>query len=332
MSYLDLSAPTPTASPTLTPRPTVTALEWGLPTKAPVTNFLISNTDTEFSSITADSGNEPSTNSKNDAVSGAVIGIGVGLLVGLVLAVGLFAKLKFHKRVERERTSSDKAGEHEFDIEMNEPEKYDEVLQEHKKVEKKKNHGEVLQKNHQVRKKENHGQADDSLVDQFSSGNILGADLALWCMRRKAALPSIEKLTLSILQKYGMKNMNDCSWAKSSEYGKALHELTKDDITKQVEILWAIQEYCSMLGFPKTKSEGEFLIDELFKCMYEFCLVSPNAFFAWSNDNTSKPVGKTSALVQTLEWFQWLTSEHANDELHEEDASSSFFPTSIFCS
>jgi len=311
MSYLDLSAPIPTASPTLSPRPTVNALEWGSPTKAPVTNFLISNTDTEFSSITADAENTPSTNSKNDAASGAVIGIGVGLLVGLVLAVGLFAKLKYHKRVERERKSSDKTGEHEFDIEMNKPEEYDEVFQKPKKARR----------------------ADDnSIVDQFSSGNVLGADLALWCKRRKATLPSVEKLTLSILQKYGMKNMNDCSWAKPSEYGKALHELTKDDITKQVEILWAIQEYCSILGFPKTKSGGEFLIDELFKCMYEFCLVSPNAFFAWSNDNTSRPIGKTSAVVQTLEWFQWLTSEHAVDEFHEEDTSSSFFPTSFCCS
>ena len=153
-----------------------------------------------------------------------------------------------------------------------------------------------------------------TLLKQFSSGKILGNALAKWCKNMKPVLPSVEELVGTLLEAHRKDNLTgDCPWAEANQFGKAIHVMTRDNEKRQVEILWAIQKFCFNLGFPTIASpsgnKGDFLIDNMFKSMYEYCLVSPKAFFMWSNDNTSRTIGKTAAVVQSMEWFQWLSEE-----------------------
>ena len=156
--------------------------------------------------------------------------------------------------------------------------------------------------------------SDEIILNKFSSGGMMGDELAKWCKKMRPVLPSIKSLVLSILDQYGeIDSIGKCQWAHRKEFGTALNMMVRGNKQKQVQILCAIQEYCSRLGYPEAAdSSGDFLIDNMFKSMYEYFIVSPEAFFMWSNNNNSRTT-KTLAVVQTIEWFQWLVDEHGEN-------------------
>jgi len=67
----------------------------------------------------------------------------------------------------------------------------------------------------------------------------------------------------------------------------------------------------------------------LFRVLFENELVSYDTFFVWKDDETiSKDVGKTKAIIQTMDWFTWLeellgaddedSDEYENEEEEDE--------------
>ena len=385
MSYLphsSLSAPLPSASPTTTASPSVAAVEWGSPTRAPVIVYntgsvgITSTTGGGISAAVSESANTTSPEGSQDA---SLLGAGVVLVaLALVLAVGFFAVNKYrasHSRRQAENVDEDVViggDELAHDIEASiVGTKYDNVERElsvrgkscqpeskkpwykwinglitnHKQASNEINDNDIEGKNDDIEGSTLNSRSPinevftgtqsvadcsalstptalidpeknkDLILEQFSSGQLLGNELARWCKNMRPVLPSVELLVGSILELHGKDSLiGDCPWAEAHKFGKAIHMMTRDNEERQVEILWAIQKFCLNLGFPtlsrSSGCKGDFLIDNMFKAMYEYCLVSPKAFFMWSNDNTSRNNGKTAAIVQTMEWFEWLSEEH----------------------
>lgn len=166
-----------------------------------------------------------------------------------------------------------------------------------------------------LRKSKHSKHKEESFARQFSNGERIGSGLVKWCREFELLrLASVEELVFELLMRniYTKDSLSNdcCNWANAAQYGQALHYLTRDDVMKQVEILRAIQRFCVLHSFPKADDDF-FLVDLMFKAMYEHCLVSPEAYFVWLEDKTVEhSKGKTSAIVQTLDWFQWLRKEY----------------------
>lgn len=55
----------------------------------------------------------------------------------------------------------------------------------------------------------------------------------------------------------------------------------------------------------------------MFRNMYKYDLVDDEAFEVWKEDESSEhEKGKMTAIIQTIDWFNWLEED---DEEEEED-------------
>ena len=336
-SYFDLSAPhsQPSISPTISISPSVNHLEWGSPTRSPVVVLnkfpsLNNNENNEFVAAGVESngiGNLESSDDEESPITWMMVGVMVAILVGIVLSAMLFSMHKSRKKQMRDNNDAKRSqcNDNDRDIEIHETDsveispsqshtwfyKIKKVLPKRKTIEQ----SEVSEVSFALSMATTEDK-DINIVAEFCSGQRLGKDLSNWSKKNMYLLPSIESITLGILDyhKYDILK-GDCTWVHPSKFGKALSEMTLSRVDRQVEILWAVQEYCSNLHFPYVKIKGVngltdydiFLIDHIFKNLYEYSLVSSRAFFIWLNDNTSRKEGKASAVAQTLDWFQWLS-------------------------
>jgi eIF4-gamma/eIF5/eIF2-epsilon len=157
----------------------------------------------------------------------------------------------------------------------------------------------------------------ESLLTEFSKGEKLGVELKAWCTEKKP-MPPVEDMVLHMLKENERLNPDpDCGWADPSKYGAALLSLVEDDLYHQMQILWAIQMYCESLGFPKLN--GESVAQSMFRAMYKYDLAEADAFIAWKEDESdTHEKGKMTAIVQTIEWFNWLEADD-DDEGEDQD-------------
>ena len=155
---------------------------------------------------------------------------------------------------------------------------------------------------------------DSQVITEFISGDRLGEDLKSWVSGQ--VVPSVEKLVFTLLTEKEKLNPDvECGWADPSKYGAALVSLVEEDLLKQVDILFAIQKYCDKLGFPKLNNE--YVVQAMFRAMYKFDLAEDEAFSMWKEDESDEHgAGKVNAVIQTVDWFNWLEED---DEEEEED-------------
>merc|ERR1712032_1427854 len=154
------------------------------------------------------------------------------------------------------------------------------------------------------------------LRDEFASGKILGKELKNWVEEKQeiGVLPSVEELVLKLLT--GEEVDQECAWADSSQFGSALTMLVEDNLTAQMEVLWAIQKFCHKINFPK--KNNEYVVQAMFRSMYKYDLADDEAFAEWKEDESdANEVGKMKAIIQTVEWFNWLEEDEEEDD--EED-------------
>jgi len=156
---------------------------------------------------------------------------------------------------------------------------------------------------------------DTSVIDEFCSGQRLGDELKSWLGDQ--VIPNVQSLLYTFLERTQKNNPDvKCAWANTEQYGGALVSLVEDDLLKQVDVLFAIQKYCHSLGMPKL--DGEYVIQAMFRNMYQFDLASDEAFEMWKEDEADENSdGKVTAVVQTVDWFNWL--EQDEDEEDDED-------------
>lgn len=160
---------------------------------------------------------------------------------------------------------------------------------------------------------------EEELLAEFASGNKLGEDLKQWATEKGAALPSVEKLLFYFLEENQKLNPDiDCAWADPSKYGAALLSLVEDNLYNQMQILWAVQKYCDKLGFPKLNDE--YVVQSMFRSMYKFDLALDDAFAEWKEDFSDEhEQGKTTAVIQTVNWFNWLEEDDEEDDEEGEE-------------
>eukprot|EP01083_Nonionella_stella_P047687 127636_1 len=158
---------------------------------------------------------------------------------------------------------------------------------------------------------------EDDLLKAFADGDKLGADLQKWCEEQGSLLPSVQKLVYSLLTRTQKDSPStDCEWAEPEKYGAALVSLVGENTLSQVEVLWAIQDFCNDIGFPKVNDEN--LVQAIFRGMYKYDLADSDAFDVWKEDMSPEhDVGKGKAIIQTMDWFNWLEEDDEEDE--EED-------------
>ena len=110
----------------------------------------------------------------------------------------------------------------------------------------------------------------------------------------------------------------ECGWAEPSKYGAALLALAEDDLLKQVDVLFGIQKYCDKLGMPKLNDE--YVIQAMFRSMYKYDLAGDEAFAMWKEDESDEhSSGKLNAVIQTVDWFNWLEEDDDEDDDEEEE-------------
>jgi hypothetical protein len=131
-------------------------------------------------------------------------------------------------------------------------------------------------------------------------------------------ITSIEKLVFTFLTETEKLNPDlDCAWAEPTKYGAAFVSLVEDDLLKQMEILVGIQKYCDKLGFPKYNEE--YVVQAMFRSMYKFDLADDDAFAMWKEDESEQyETGKMNAVIQTVDWFNWLEADDDEEEYEEE--------------
>ena len=156
-----------------------------------------------------------------------------------------------------------------------------------------------------------------AVLAEFVSGKNLGNDLKNW-FDELGCVPSVEKLVFTLLtEKEKSAPDLECAWAEPKNYGIALLSLVEDDLLKQMEVLFAIQKYCDTIGFPKLNDE--YVVQAMFRSMYKYDLADDETFALWKEDESPEhEVGKLKAVIQTVEWFNWLEEDDEDDDEDEE--------------
>merc|ERR1712125_250692 len=120
----------------------------------------------------------------------------------------------------------------------------------------------------------------------------------------------IETLTNSLFKEH-----KDASW--TSTHKSALQYLIPpNDMSKQLDVLFAIQKYCHSINFPKENDKNA--IHTYFELMLSEDIVSYESFFDWKDDEQkAHEKGKMKAIIQTMDWFQFLEDMMAPDDEEE---------------
>jgi len=159
----------------------------------------------------------------------------------------------------------------------------------------------------------------EELMSEFLSGKMLGEELEQWVEENRASLPSVERIVFALLDETEKDSPDiECGWAEPTKYGAALVSLVTDNVVAQMQVLWGIQKYCDQLGFPKINDE--YLVQAMFRSMYKYDLAEDDAFSEWKEDESEEHEGgKLKAIIQTVDWFNWLEEEDDDDEEDYEE-------------
>jgi hypothetical protein len=159
---------------------------------------------------------------------------------------------------------------------------------------------------------------DDKILDEFVNGAKLGEDLKSW-LDGLDYIPSVEKIIFHLLTKKEKLNPDvECGWAEPEKYGAALLSLVQDDVWKQADVLFGVQKYCDQLGMPKL--DDEYVIQAMFRSMYKYDIAGDEAFAMWKEDESPEhEAGKLNAVIQTVDWFNWLEEDDDDDDDEEEE-------------
>lgn len=162
-------------------------------------------------------------------------------------------------------------------------------------------------------------QEEEKLLKTFCT--TCGKELVSFIDENSSKLPDLETLFFTLLQFY---EKEDISWAKEEKHGLGIkHLLEGKDMKMQLQLLWAVQKYCNSINFPKNKvvkDNEQWYIHTLFRVLLENDFVTLDSYSEWKDDETtSKDVGKTKAIIQTMDWFNWLDEILCDGDEEEDD-------------
>ena len=156
------------------------------------------------------------------------------------------------------------------------------------------------------------------LCAEFASGNKQGDDLAKWCKEQGALLPKPFDLLKTMLDT-NEKSEPDitCAWAAPEKWGAALCMLGEDNEKVQMQFMYAAQEFCRGIGFPKPNNVST--IRKLFEGMYQHDICETEGQLAYKEDeNPEFEEGKTKVIIQTIAWFNFLEEDDDDDDSNSD--------------
>ncbi|CAM9717121.1 unnamed protein product [Chrysoparadoxa australica] len=115
------------------------------------------------------------------------------------------------------------------------------------------------------------------------------------------------------------ENAKGGAWADDSQYGLALKALAGSDKMKQLDVLYGAQQYANDQGFPKFEAKNSNLVTALFMFLYHKDVCEEDAYLEWKDDVNDSVPGKTTAIIQTMFFFEWLEAEEEEEESDEEE-------------
>ncbi|CAN0264293.1 unnamed protein product, partial [Phaeothamnion confervicola] len=132
--------------------------------------------------------------------------------------------------------------------------------------------------------------------------------------------PTARALLVAALE--GCEIIQDANFTKDDALGPALKALAGSSTKEQTGLLYGAQELAHARGFPKYGAKGDNVLQTMFMWLYHGEVCEDEAYEAWKDDLADKTPGKTTAIVQTLKWFEWLETveEEDDDEEDDEDA------------
>jgi hypothetical protein len=126
--------------------------------------------------------------------------------------------------------------------------------------------------------------------------------------------PSGSALLAEVLTLHASKGMlpAESGWWRPGEYGTTLRKLLNGGEEEEVQVLNAVQLYCSSLSFPSG------LLEKLFTILHSSGLVDKYSFVAWE-DSDEEVVGKCTALIQCTSFLAQRKTEIQIEEEEEQD-------------
>jgi hypothetical protein len=120
------------------------------------------------------------------------------------------------------------------------------------------------------------------------------------------------------------RNANPLVWFTKAEYGTALSALLKDQPTSlQVLALLEVESYCGAKKFPMYSPGGGKkdvnLIELIFQGLLSAEFVDAESFNAWVDDDKQATQFRTTALVKTSGFMNWLNDPEEPDSEEEEE-------------
>jgi len=106
---------------------------------------------------------------------------------------------------------------------------------------------------------------------------------------------------------------------QGGQYGDLLKAIPKTG-AQQVEAVFAAQDYCGTVKFPKD-DKGSALVYKLFIELYKHEYADDTALETWKDDYKRLSDNKQKAILQTLKFFEWLLAEEdeSDDDSDEDD-------------
>ena len=158
--------------------------------------------------------------------------------------------------------------------------------------------------------------AAGAAAEAFSTG-LKGEELVQH-INKMEVKPTGAALTAVVLS--NLQDPVSMKWCRIAEYGAAMKNLIGGSSTLQLATLKAIQLHLFALKFPKVmdKQKMSSVMAMLFMSLYSNEIIDPAGFSLWAEDDDDSN-GKIDAIVQTTNFFQFLTEEEDGDEEEEDD-------------
>lgn len=96
------------------------------------------------------------------------------------------------------------------------------------------------------------------------------------------------------------------------KYGKLAEDLYSTNTKLQLAMIYEVQLFCNELNFEAG------LVKRLFHEIYDYDLVTEDAFTLWKEDTDESTPGKRRALLDANAFLQWLAEAEEEDEDDEE--------------
>jgi len=154
--------------------------------------------------------------------------------------------------------------------------------------------------------------AAEAALEVIASKKV-GADLVSWVKSQEGLMGKllIAEMLAAVLN---LDTEADFSFKsiQPGQYGDLLQAIPKTG-AQQVEAVFAAQDYCGTVKFPKD-DKGSALVYKLFIELYKHEYADDTALETWKDDYKRLSDNKQKAILQTLKFFEWLLAEEDDSE------------------